>query len=103
MSAKIRVRQTNVFRLWFEDLRDLRAKDRIAARIQRLGRGSFGDCKSLGGGLAELRVDYGPGYRLYYTAKGREVVILLAGGDKRTQSRDIEVARRLAKECPDDD
>jgi putative addiction module killer protein len=93
----IEVRQTEEFRVWLRDLRDDRAVARIAGRIRRLEIGSIGDCKALGGGLMEIRIDYGPGYRVYYVKRGAVVVILLCGGDKRTQRRDIERARTLAK------
>jgi putative addiction module killer protein len=93
----IEVRQTEEFRVWLRDLRDDRAVARIASRIRRLEFGNIGDCKTLGGGLMEIRIDYGPGYRVYYVKPGAVVVILLCGGDKRTQRRDIERARTLAK------
>ena len=90
--------QTDVYSQWFESLRDRQARARINARLRRLSLGSFGDIKSLRGGVSELRIDYGPGYRVYLTLRKSTVVILLAGGDKRTQARDIEVAIRLARE-----
>lgn len=93
----IEVRQTEEFRIWFGDLRDDRAVARIAARLRGLELGNVGDRKALGGGLLEIRIDYGPGYRVYYVQRGAIVVILLCGGDKRTQRRDIERARDLAK------
>jgi putative addiction module killer protein len=93
----IEVRQTEEFRVWLRDLRDDRAVARIASRIRRLEFGNIGDCKALGGGLMEIRIDYGPGYRVYYVKRGAVVVILVCGGDKRTQRRDIERARTLAK------
>ena len=77
---------------WLLDLRDARARARIAARIARLAAGNFGDCKALEAGVCELRIDYGPGYRVYYAMVGRAVVLLLCGGDKRQQSADIKRA-----------
>ena len=91
-----RVRQTATFAGWFAALRDDRAKNRIAARIVRVEAGNFGDCKPVGGGVNELRVDVGPGYRVYFTQRGGELVILLCGGDKASQQRDIARPRTLA-------
>jgi putative addiction module killer protein len=93
-----RARQTSTFADWFGKLRDHRARSRIAARIVRIEAGNFGDCKAVGGGVSELRVDAGPGYRVYFTVRGQELVILLCGGDKGSQRRDIEIAHRLAGE-----
>lgn len=92
------VRQTQVFRSWFADLRDRRARAKIAARLRRLSIGHLGDAKSVGGGVSELRVDFGPGYRLYYTRRGETLIVLLCGGDKSSQERDIRAARKLAEE-----
>jgi putative addiction module killer protein len=78
-------------------LDDIRARARILVRIERLAAGNPGDVKPVGEGVSELRIDYGPGYRVYYKKQGRSVVILLAGGDKRTQSRNIKTALRLAR------
>ena len=94
----MQVRRTPEFDSWLHRLRDERAKARIASRIQRLALGNPGDCKKLGGGLVEMRVDYGPGYRIYLTRRGPDVVILLCGGDKRQQQRDIKQARELASQ-----
>jgi putative addiction module killer protein len=94
----IEIRETAVFRLWLDGLRDQAAQRRILVRLRRLAEGNAGDAKSLGGNVSELRIDYGPGYRVYYTRRGGELIFLLAGGDKRTQWRDIETARRLAQE-----
>lgn len=94
----IDVRQTNEFRDWLLGLRDDRAAARIIARIRRLEQGNAGDCRSLGSGLAEMRIDTGPGYRVYYVQRGPVIVILLCGGDKRTQQRDIKRAHALATE-----
>ncbi|MEW6668441.1 MAG: type II toxin-antitoxin system RelE/ParE family toxin [Thermodesulfobacteriota bacterium] len=93
----IEIRKTEVFAKWIDSLRDLRGRARIQARIERLLTGNPGDVKPVGEGVSELRIDYGPGYRVYYTKQGREMVILLAGGDKRTQVNDIRTALRLAR------
>ena len=93
----IEIRKTEHFANWIDDLQDIRARARILARIERLATGNPGDVKAVGEGISELRIDYGPGYRVYYTQHGRSVVILLAGGDKSTQARDIKTALRLAK------
>jgi len=94
----IEVRQTDDFRCWFDSLRDAKAADRIAVRIRRLSLGNAGDVKPVGDGVSEMRVDYGPGYRIYFIRRGTQLVVLLCGGDKRTQDRDIAVAKKLAKE-----
>ena len=88
---------TDVFDRWYDGLRDRQGRARIAARLRRVELGNFGDVKPVGSGVSELRIDYGPGYRVYLTQRGLEVVILLAGGDKRTQSKDIEAAIEMAK------
>jgi len=89
---------TPVFDRWFERLRDRRAAARIQARIDRAESGNLGDCKPVGEGVSEMRIDYGPGYRLYFVQRGGEVIILLVGGGKSTQARDIELAREMAKQ-----
>jgi putative addiction module killer protein len=94
----LEVRQTDVFTAWFAGLRDRKARARITARIRRLSLGNPGDVKSVGGGISEMRIDYGPGYRVYFVGRGDVVVILLCGGDKRRQDRDIARALELAKE-----
>lgn len=91
------IRKTDTFAKWLDGLLDIRARARVLARIDRLADGNPGDVKSVGGGVAEMRIDYGPGYRVYYTTRGRKLIILLAGGDKRSQSRDIKTALRLAQ------
>jgi putative addiction module killer protein len=96
----ITIRQTLIFRRWHKDLRDVRATQIISKRIERLRLGLFGDMKSFDG-ISELRIDYGPGYRLYFVRKGTEVIILLCGGAKGTQDRDIAGAKELAKEAFD--
>ncbi|MBK9216196.1 MAG: type II toxin-antitoxin system RelE/ParE family toxin [Chloracidobacterium sp.] len=94
----IEVRQTETFSKWLMKLRDLRARARIQARIDRLELGNAGDVKPVGEGVSEMRIDYGPGYRVYFIQKGSESIILLAGGDKRSQSRDIQNAIEIANE-----
>ena len=89
------VADEDVFAAWLTALRDRQAAARIAARLLRLGLGLFGDCKPLGGGVWELRVDWGPGYRVYYALDGAKVVLLLTGGDKRKQAADIARAREF--------
>ena len=93
----IEVRRTAAFIDWLRKLKDRRAQERIAQRIARLQAGLFGDAKFFDG-IGELRVDHGPGYRVYFVRRGDVVVILLCGGDKKTQDRDIERAIRMAKE-----
>jgi putative addiction module killer protein len=93
----MRVLETPGFRRWLTDLRDERASERIAQRIARLRSGLFGDAKYFDG-IGELRIDHGPGYRLYFVRRGRALVILLCGGDKSSQGRDIRTAKELAKE-----
>lgn len=92
----IEVRQTDEFRNWLRNLRDNKAAARIGSRLRRLEQGNPGDVKSLGSGLLEMRVDYGPGYRVYYVRRAAIIVVLLCGGDKRTQQRDIKRAQILA-------
>ena len=94
----IEVRQTEIFQRWFNSLRDRQAQKRILTRIRRLSQGNPGDVRPVGGGVSELRIDYGPGYRLYFVQRGSTVVILLSGGDKRAQDRDIKAAMGLADE-----
>lgn len=94
----IEVRQTDEFRNWLRNLRDGKAAARIASRIRRLEQGNPGDIKTVGSGLLEMRIDYGPGYRVYCVRRGSVVVVLLCGGDKRTQQRDIKRAGSLAAE-----
>ena len=94
----LEVRQTDVYAQWFRRLRDKQARARINARIRRLSLGNPGDVRGVGEGVSELRIDYGPGYRIYFVQRGQSLAILLAGGDKSTQDQDIEKARNLAKE-----
>ena len=98
----IEVRQTKIFADWVSGLKDRRAIARIDIRIRRLSLGNMGDVKSLGEGLSELRIDYGPGYRLYFAQLGERIVILLSGGDKKRQNADIVRARQLLKELNND-
>lgn len=92
------VRQTDVFTDWFAGLRDREARARITVRIRRLSLGNPGDVKPVGGGVSEMRIDYGPGYRVYFVQRGDTVVVLLCGGDKRNQDRDIARALELVQE-----
>ncbi|MEN3164240.1 type II toxin-antitoxin system RelE/ParE family toxin [Tistrella mobilis] len=94
----LEIQQTGIFRAWMMSLRDSRAKQRIAVRIQRLRSGNPGDVKSVGGGVSELRIDEGPGYRVYFTQRGTVLIVLLCGGTKSRQNADIEQAKRLAAE-----
>ena len=93
----IEIRKTAHFAQWLDDLRDLRARARVQARIERLAAGNPGDVESVGEGVSELRINYGPGYRVYFKTRGKELIILLAGGDKATQGNDIKAAQRLAR------
>lgn len=93
------VQQTKTFEAWIDSLKDIRAVARIEMRLRRLSIGLLGDTKSLGDGVSEMRIDYGPGYRLYFTRRGERIVILLCGGDKKRQSDDIARAKQLAKEA----
>ena len=97
IASMIEIRKTEVFAIWLDDLRDVRARARVQIRIERLAAGHAGDVKAVGEGVSELRIDYGPGYRVYFKKQGRDIVILLAGGDKRTQEKDIKTALRLAR------
>jgi putative addiction module killer protein len=93
----VEIRQTDDFVRWFEKLRDPKARARILVRIRRLSLGNPGDVRPVGDGVSELRIDYGPGYRVYFMPHGKSLVVLLCGGDKRTQKRDIERAKELAR------
>ena len=93
----LEIRKTDVYAAWIDGLRDLQGRARILVRIERLSAGNSGDVKPVGEGISELRIDCGPGYRVYFTKRGRELVILLAGGDKSTQAADIKTALRLAR------
>ena len=93
----VEIRKTEYFAKWLDGLRDIWARARILVRIERLSAGNPGDVQPVGEGVSELRIDYGPGYRVYFIKQGQELVILLAGGDKRSQARDIKTALRLAQ------
>lgn len=97
----IEIKQTETYFKWEHKLKDQRAKAAIAARVFRLANGLLGDVSPVGQGISELRIHYGPGYRIYFKQNGKEIVILLCGGDKSTQSKDIETAKKLAKELGD--
>lgn len=92
------VRRTPVFESWLAKLRDLKARAIIVQRVTRLAAGQIGDFRSIGEGVNELRVDHGPGYRIYFVRRGEAVIVLLCGGDKGSQARDIARAKNLAKE-----
>lgn len=93
----LEIRKTETYAQWIDTLRDLQARARVQVRLERLAAGNSGDVKAVGEGVSELRIDYGPGYRVYFTKRGSEVVILLAGGDKSTQTADIKIALHLAR------
>jgi putative addiction module killer protein len=93
----VEIRQTDTYTDWFAALRDRQARARIDIRIRRLSLGNPGDVKPVGEGVSELRIDYGPGYRVYFVQRGKTLVVLLAGGDKRTQGSDIKTALDLAR------
>ncbi|MCJ2084414.1 type II toxin-antitoxin system RelE/ParE family toxin [Methylobacterium sp. E-005] len=92
------LRRTPTYQAWIDRLRDRRAAARVLARVARLGLGNPGDVRPVGDGVSEMRIDYGPGYRVYYVHRGAEIVVLLCGGDKGSQDRDIREAKRLAKD-----
>jgi putative addiction module killer protein len=94
----IRIQQTEAYAKWFSGLRDRVARARIDIRIRRLSLGNPGDAKPVGDGVSELRVDHGPGYRIYFTQRGEVMIVLLAGGDKSTQDKDIRNAKALAND-----
>jgi putative addiction module killer protein len=94
----IEIRQTEVFSKWLRKLRDPQARGRITDRLLRVQGGNLGDVKPVGGDLSELRIDYGPGYRVYFVRRGAVVIVLLCGGDKRTQAADIKRAKRMARD-----
>jgi putative addiction module killer protein len=94
----IEFKQTETFRKWRSRLKDERARAMVASRLDRLAFGNPGDVKPVGQGISELRIDYGPGYRMYFRRRGNEIIILLCGGDKSTQAADIKTAKRLAED-----
>lgn len=93
----IEIRKTEHFANWLDNLRDIQAKARVLVRIERLASGNAGDVKPVGEGVSEMRISYDPGYRIYFIQRGSELIVLLAGGDKSSQSRDIKTAIRLAQ------
>ena len=93
----LQIRKTDVYAEWIDNLRDLQGRARILVRVERLASDNPGDVKAISGGVSELRVHFGPGYRVYFSQRGNDIVILLAGGDKSTQPRDIQTALQLAK------
>lgn len=97
-SFVLEIRQTEPYAAWFDGLRDKRATARINARLRRVSLGNLGDARPLGDGVSELRIDYGPGYRVYLVQRGPALVILLTGGDKSTQRKDIKRAKELARD-----
>jgi putative addiction module killer protein len=94
----MKIRYTAVYRIWYKNLTDIRAKVRIDLRLNAVQKGAFGDQRSVGDGVFELKVDYGPGYRIYYKMADTEIVVLLCGGDKRTQDADIAKAKAVLRE-----
>ncbi len=99
----IEIKQTELFRKWRNRLRDQRARALIASRIDRLAFGHAGDAEPVGNGISELRIHYGPGYRVYYQKRGDVLIVLLCGGDKSTQDKDIKAAKKLAELWSDED
>jgi putative addiction module killer protein len=93
----IAIRETDAYARWFARLKDREARSRILVRIRRLSLGNAGDAKAVGGGVSELRIDYGPGYRVYFVRRGETLIVLLGGGDKSTQATDIRAALSLAR------
>jgi len=93
----IEIRETDLYARWFEGLRDIQAKARILVRVRRLSLGNPGDVRPVGEGVSEMRIDYGPGYRVYFVSRGERIIVLLLGGDKASQARDIDNARDLAR------
>lgn len=93
----IRIKTTIIYEKWFSKIKDITARVKIDRRIERLKMGNFGDVKSVGEGVSELRIDYGQGYRIYFTKQGEVIVLLLCGGDKSTQEKDIKKAKEMLK------
>jgi putative addiction module killer protein len=97
----VKIIESETFKAWLRDLRDLRARAKILTRIRRLEKGNAGNVEPVGEGVSELKIDYGPGYRVYFTQRGATIAIVLCGGDKSTQKRDIVTAKRIAAEWRD--
>ena len=95
------IKRTNEFSSWLRSLRDIRARAKVLARIDRLSLGNPGDVAPVGDGVSEMRIHYGPGYRVYYIQRGEEIIVLLFGGDKGSQDSDIRAAKKLASELED--
>jgi putative addiction module killer protein len=95
------IKRTDEFSSWLRDLRDIRVRAKVLARIDRLSLGNPGDVSPVGDGISEMRIHYGPGYRVYYVQRGEEIVVLLCGGDKSSQASDIRAAKKLASELED--
>lgn len=93
----IQIKTTEIYQKWLSKIKDNVFKVRLATRLRRLKLGNFGDVKSIGDGVSELRIDYGPGYRIYFTRQGNTIILLLCGGDKRTQDKDIKRAKEMLK------
>jgi len=93
-----KIRYTAVYRIWYKGLSDIRAKVRIDLRLNSVKKGNFGDWRDVGDGICELKIDYGPGYRVYYKKVGNDIVVLLCGGDKSTQQADVAKAKRILRE-----
>jgi putative addiction module killer protein len=98
----IECKQSDIFRKWRTRLKDVRIRALIASRLDRLAFGHAGDVKPIGQGISELRIDHGPGYRIYFQKRGSTIILLLCGGDKSTQTKDIQTAKRLAAEWSDE-
>lgn len=98
----LNVRQTNAFSSWLRSLRDQRARQKIVVRLQRMRFGHFGDVEAVGQGVSELRIHEGKGYRVYFRQQGSEVILLLCGGDKKSQQKDIAMAHQMAREISDE-
>ena len=93
----IEIRKTDAFAEWLDSLRDIQVRARVQARIERLAAGNPGDVEPVGEGVSELRINYGPGYQVYFKQRGRQIIILLGGGDKSTQAKDVKAALLLAR------
>ncbi len=92
------IQKSNLYFDWFKSLRDQQAKSRILSRLDRVEAGNLGECESIGEGVSEMKIHYGPGYRIYFIQRGTELIVLLGGGDKSTQAKDIKNAIKLAKD-----